>query len=217
MPLRCWPGIPTIVNKPMQTIWLASKSPRRAELLAGMGVPFEVLQFTDDAGAQYEVDESVFPGEPPRDYVRRVAFDKALHAVSYVRDRGLVERPLLSADTTVALGDRILGKPADADEARDMLKVLSGQVHEVLTSVVLAHGHDIRQLLSVSQVRFMSLSDATIERYIASGEPFDKAGGYGIQGHAGVFVAEMQGSYTGIMGLPVHETACLLGSCGYAF
>lgn len=183
----------------------------------GMGVPFEALQFTNDAGAQYEVDESVHPGEAPRDYVRRVAFDKALHAVSYVRDRGLVERPLLSADTTVALGDRILGKPADADEARDMLKTLSGQAHEVLTSVVLAHGHDIRQMLSVSQVRFMSLSDATIERYIASGEPFDKAGAYGIQGHAGVFVAEMQGSYTGIMGLPVHETACLLASCGYAF
>ncbi|WVH08887.1 MAG: Septum formation protein Maf [Fluviibacter phosphoraccumulans EoVTN8] len=201
----------------MQAIWLASKSPRRAELLTSMGVPFEMLQFTDDAGAQYEVDESVLPGEPPRDYVRRVAFDKAVHAVFYVRDRGLTERPLLSADTTVALGNRILGKPADADEARDMLKALSGQAHEVLTSVVLAHGHDIRQMLSVSQVRFMSLSDATIERYIASGEPFDKAGAYGIQGHAGVFVAETQGNFTGIMGLPVHETACLLESCGYTF
>ena len=217
MRLRCWLGIRTIVNKAMQTIWLASKSPRRAELLTGMGVPFEVLQFTDDAGTQYEVDESVFPGESPRDYVRRVAFDKALHAVSYLRDRGLPERPLLSADTTVALGERILGKPADADEARDMLNALSGQAHEVLTSVVLAHGHDIRQMLSVSQVRFMALDDATIERYIASGEPFDKAGAYGIQGRAGIFVAEMQGSFTGIMGLPVHETACLLKSCGYAF
>lgn len=201
----------------MQTIWLASKSPRRAELLKGMGVPFEVLQFKDDVGAQYEVDESVFPGESPRDYVRRVAFDKALHAVSYLRDRGLVERPLLSADTTVALGDRILGKPADVHEARDMLKALSGQMHEVLTSVVLASGHDIRQLLSVSKVHFMTLSDATIERYIASGEPFDKAGAYGIQGYAGIFVAELQGSFTGIMGLPVHETGCLLEPCGFQF
>ncbi len=199
----------------MQTIWLASKSPRRAELLQGMGVPFEVLQFTDAAGAQYEVDESVHPGEPPRDYVRRVALDKALHALSYMRDRQLVARPLLSADTTVALGDRILGKPADAAEAREMLGALSGQVHEVLTAVVVIDGHDIRQMLSVSRVHFMPLSVETIDRYIASGEPFDKAGAYGIQGHAGTFVADMQGSFTGIMGLPVHETACLLEPCGY--
>ena len=199
----------------MQTIWLASKSPRRAELLQGMGVPFEVLQFTDAAGAQYEVDESVHPGEPPRDYVRRVALDKALHAFSYVRDRQLVARPLLSADTTVALGDRILGKPADAAEAREMLGALSGQVHEVLTAVVVIDGHDIRQMLSVSRVHFMPLSVETIDRYIASGEPFDKAGAYGIQGHAGTFLADMQGSFTGIMGLPVHETACLLEPSGY--
>lgn len=201
----------------MQTIWLASKSPRRAELLEGMGVPFEVLQFTDDAGTQYEVDESVHPGEPPRDYVRRVALDKALHALSYVRDRQLVARPLLSADTTVALGERILGKPADVAEAREMLTALSGQVHEVLTAVVVIDGHDIRQMLSVSRVHFMPLSLKTIDRYVASGEPFDKAGAYGIQGHAGIFVAEMQGSFTGIMGLPVHETACLLEPCGYQF
>lgn len=201
----------------MQTIWLASKSPRRAELLQGMGVPFEVLQFTDDAGAQYEVDESVHPGEPPRDYVRRVALDKALHALSYVRDRQWVEQPLLSADTTVALGERILGKPSDAAEAHEMLGVLSGQVHEVLTAVVVIDGHDIRQMLSVSRVHFMPLSVETIDRYIASGEPFDKAGAYGIQGHAGTFVADMQGSFTGIMGLPVHETACLLEPCGYRF
>lgn len=199
----------------MQTIWLASKSPRRAELLQGMGVPFEVLQFTDAAGAQYEVDESVHPGEPPRDYVRRVALDKALHALSYMRDRQLVARPLLSADTTVALGDRILGKPADAAEAREMLGALSGQVHEVLTAVVVIDGHDIRQMLSVSRVHFMPLSVETIDRYIASGEPFDKAGAYGIQGHAGTFVADMQGSFPGIMGLPVHETACLLEPSGY--
>ena len=201
----------------MKTIWLASKSPRRAELLASMGVPFEVLQFKDDGGVLYEVDESVHPGEPPRDYVRRVAFDKALHAVSYVRANGLPERPLLSADTTVALGDRILGKPADAAEAQEMLAALSGQVHDVLTAVVVVDGHDIRQMLSVSRVTFMSLNTQTIERYIASGEPFDKAGGYGIQGHAGIFVADMQGSFTGIMGLPVHETALLLAPLGFNF
>jgi septum formation protein len=161
------------------------------------------------------VDESVHPGEPPRDYVRRVALDKALHALSYVRDRQLVARPLLSADTTVALGDRILGKPVDAAEAREMLGALSGQVHEVLTAVVVIDGHDIRQMLSVSRVHFMPLSVETIDRYIASGEPFDKAGAYGIQGHAGTFLADMQGSFTGIMGLPVHETACLLEPSGY--
>lgn len=201
----------------MQTIWLASKSPRRAELLAGMGVSFEVLQFMDAEGAQYEIDESVMPGEPPRDYVRRVALDKALHAHAYLKDRGLALRPLLSSDTTVALGDRILGKPVDAAEAREMLSALSGTTHEVLTAVVVIDGDQIRQALSISRVQFMDLSPATIERYIASGEPFDKAGAYGIQGHAGVFVVELQGSFTGIMGLPVHETARLLAPLGFAF
>lgn len=201
----------------MQTIWLASKSPRRAELLAGMGVPFEVLHFTDRVGAQYEVDESVLPGELPRDYVRRVALDKALHAHAYLKDRGLPLRALLSADTTVALGDRILGKPTDADEACEMLTALSGQVHEVLTAVVIVDGDQIRQALSVSRVQFVPLSSETIARYIASGEPFDKAGAYGIQGHAGIFVADMQGSFTGIMGLPVHETGLLLKPLGFEF
>ena len=199
----------------MQTIWLASKSPRRAELLAGMGVPFQVLAFTDHGGAQYEVDESILPGEVPRDYVRRVALDKALHAHAYLKDRGLVMRPLLTSDTTVALDERILGKPADAAEARAMLTALSGRVHEVLTAVVVVDGHDIRQTLSTSRVQFMPLSAETIDRYIASGEPFDKAGAYGIQGHAGVFVADIQGSFTGIMGLPVHETALLLEPLGF--
>ncbi len=199
----------------METIWLASKSPRRAELLHGMGVPFEVLQFTAADGITYEVDESALPGESPHDYVRRVAFDKALHAVSYLKDRVLPRRPLLSADTTVAIGGRILGKPADAGEARAMLSALSGQMHEVLTAVVLVDGDQIRKALSVSRVHFMPLSDAVIERYIASGQPFDKAGGYGIQGHAGIFVTEMQGSFTGIMGLPVHETAQLLEPLGF--
>ena len=201
----------------MQTIWLASRSPRRAELLTSMGVPVEVLASTDHAGAQYEVDESVLPGEAPRDYVRRVALDKALHAHAYLKDRGLSVRPLLSADTTVALGDRILGKPADAAEARDILGALSGQTHEVLTAVVVIDGDQIRQMLSISRVQFMPLMVNAIERYIASGEPFDKAGAYGIQGHAGTFVADMQGSYTGIMGLPVHETALLLEPLGFNF
>lgn len=199
----------------MQTIWLASKSPRRSELLKDMGVPFEVLQFLDEAGARYEVDESVQPGELPRDYVRRVAFDKALHAAAYLREHGLPERPVLTADTTVALGGRVLGKPANAGEAKEMLMALSGHRHEVLTAVVVVDGHDIRQMLSVSHVTFMALNARTIERYIASGEPFDKAGGYGIQGRAGMFIAEIQGSYTGIMGLPVHETGLLLEPLGF--
>jgi septum formation protein len=199
----------------MQTIWLASKSPRRAELLGCMGVPFEVLQLRDNGGARYEVDESVHPGEPPRDYVRRVAFDKALHAISYLRANDLPDRPLLSADTTVALGERILGKPADAAEAKEMLSALSGQRHEVFTAVVIVDGQDIRQMLSVSQVTFMTLNARTIDSYIASGEPFDKAGGYGIQGRASMFITEMQGSYTGVMGLPVHETALLLEPLGF--
>lgn len=201
----------------MQTIWLASKSPRRAELLTGMGVPFEVLSFVDWGGACYEVDESALPGELPRDYVRRVALDKALHAHAYLRERALVMRPLLASDTTVALGKRILGKPVDTTEARDMLTALSGSTHEVLTAVVVIDGQSIRQALSVSRVDFMPLDAETIERYIASGEPFDKAGGYGIQGHAGIFVTGIQGSYTGIMGLPVHETGELLIPSGFCF
>ncbi len=201
----------------MQTIWLASKSPRRAELLTGMGVPFEVLSFVDWGGACYEVDESALPGELPRDYVRRVALDKALHAHAYLRERALVMRPLLASDTTVARGKRILGKPVDATEARDMLTALSGSTHEVLTAVVVIDGQSIRQALSVSRVDFMPLDAETIERYIASGEPFDKAGGYGIQGHAGIFVTGIQGSYTGIMGLPVHETGELLIPSGFCF
>jgi septum formation protein len=201
----------------MQTIWLASKSPRRAELLTGMGVPFEVLSFVDWGGACYEVDESALPGELPRDYVRRVALDKALHAHAYLRERALVMRPLLASDTTVALGKRMLGKPVDATEARDMLTALSGSTHEVLTAVVVIDGQSIRQALSVSRVNFMPLDAETIERYIASGEPFDKAGGYGIQGHAGIFVTGIQGSYTGIMGLPVHETGELLIPSGFCF
>lgn len=201
----------------MQTIWLASKSPRRAELLTGMGVPFEVLSFVDWGGACYEVDESALPGELPRDYVRRVALDKALHAHAYLRERALVMRPLLASDTTVALGNRTLGKPVDATEARDMLTALSGSTHEVLTAVVVIDGQSIRQALSVSRVDFMPLDAETIERYIASGEPFDKAGGYGIQGHAGIFVTGIQGSYTGIMGLPVHETGELLIPSGFCF
>ncbi|MBU3667299.1 MAG: septum formation inhibitor Maf [Rhodocyclaceae bacterium] len=199
----------------MQTIWLASKSPRRAQLLRDMGVPFEVLKFTGADGITYEVDESAFPGESPQDYVRRVALDKALHALSYLKDRAMPLRPLLSADTTVAISGHMLGKPADAAEARAMLSVLSGQTHEVLTAVVVVHGDQIRQALSLSQVHFMPLSDAVIERYVASGEPFDKAGGYGIQGHAGIFVSEIQGSFTGIMGLPFHETAQLLEPLGF--
>lgn len=197
-------------------IWLASKSPRRAELLTGMGVPFDVLQFTDAGGTHYEVDESVMPGEPPRDYVRRVALDKALYAVSYLRERKFDDRPLLTADTTVAIGNRILGKPADAAEAQDMLQALSDAEHEVLTAVVVIDGDQIRQTLSVSYVRFMPLSNETIEAYIATGEPFDKAGAYGIQGPAGKFVAEMRGSFTGIMGLPVDETAQLLEPLGFS-
>ena len=199
----------------MQTIWLPSKSPRRAQLLRDMGVPFEVLKFTGADGITYEVDESAFPGESPQDYVRRVALDKALHALSYLKDRAMPLRPMLSADTTVAISGHMLGKPADAAEARAMLSVLSGQTHEVLTAVVVVHGDQIRQALSLSQVHFMPLSDAVIERYVASGEPFDKAGGYGIQGHAGIFVSEIQGSFTGIMGLPFHETAQLLEPLGF--
>lgn len=199
----------------MKKIWLASKSPRRAELLKSMGVLFDVLQFADASGIQYEVDESPHIGETPRQYVERVAMDKALYASEYLEQHRAEKRPILSADTTVALGLEIMGKPADAFEARKMLEALSGKSHEVLTAVVLVNGDKFSRVTSVSQVRFMPLTTDTIEKYIASGEPFDKAGGYGIQGYAGMFVTDIQGSFTGIMGLPVHETAHLLLPCGF--
>jgi septum formation protein len=189
-------------------ILLASQSPRRRQLLEQIGVAHELL--LPEAHEDAEALEAELPGESPEDYVQRVTRAK-LDAACARRERlGRAEVPVLAADTTVALGRRILGKPEDADEARAMLRALSAHTHRVLTAIALAADGQVLQALSVSHVRFAPMEAADIEAYVASGEPFGKAGAYGIQGRIAAFVAHVEGSYSGIMGLPLHETAMLL-------
>lgn len=189
-------------------IYLASKSPRRQELLRQAGIAFHLLPPDDHAAA--EALEAPIPGESPTVYVKRVVRAKLEDAVARVRDKALPPAPVLAADTTVAIGGTILGKPADADEATRMLRQLSGRSHRVLTAIALASGSRREVIVNVSRVTFARLSAAEIADYVAGGEPFDKAGGYGIQGRAGAFARRIEGSYSGIMGLPLYETTRLL-------
>lgn len=189
-----------------RSIYLASRSPRRQELLAQIGVKFEVVE-TD-------VDESVADGESPRAYVERLARAKAEAGWRRVERDNLPRAPVLGADTTVAVDGRILGKPADGLEAAEMLAALSGRLHEVLTAVAVKHDSRLESAVSVSEVRFKTLSKEEIARYIGTGECEDKAGAYGIQGHAARFVAELRGSFSGVVGLPLYETAQLLERIG---
>lgn len=189
-----------------RSIYLASRSPRRQELLAQIGVKFEVVE-TD-------VDESVLDGESPRAYVERLARAKAEAGWRRVERDNLPRAPVLGADTTVAVDGRILGKPADGLEAAEMLAALSGRLHEVLTAVAVKHDSRLESAVSVSEVRFKTLSKEEIARYIGTGECEDKAGAYGIQGHAARFVAELRGSFSGVVGLPLYETAQLLERIG---
>lgn len=198
-------------------IYLASQSPRRSQLLQQLGVRHELLlpNAPGDVPEDAEAIEAVLPGEAPRDYVQRVTALKLDAAVARWARRGLPPAPVLTSDTTVALGTEILGKPEDAAQAQTMLRKLSGQTHEVLTAVALQHGVQRLQALSVSKVRFMAMSDAQIAAYVASGEPFGKAGAYGVQGLAAAMIEHIEGSYSGIMGLPVFETAQLLRQIGW--
>jgi septum formation protein len=195
-------------------IYLASQSPRRSQLLDQLGIAHRLL--LPDASEDAEALETVRTGEAPARYVARVTALKLEAAARRLQVRGLPAAPILCADTTVALGRRILGKPADAQEAHEMLQALSGQNHRVLTAVAVASGAQRSQALSVSQVRFAHLSAADIAQYVASGEPMGKAGAYGIQGLAAAFIRRISGSYTGIMGLPLFETAQLLRAVGAA-
>lgn len=197
----------------MTFIYLASQSPRRAQLLDQLGVCHELL--LAEPGEDAEALEVVRPGESPSAYVQRVTALKLDAAVERHRRQGLGAAPILCADTTVALGRDILGKPADVTDARRMLERLSGTTHRVLTAVALQHGPDRHEALQVSRVRFAPLSGAEIEAYAASGEPMGKAGAYAIQGRAGAFVERIAGSHSGIMGLPLHETARLLRQAGF--
>jgi septum formation protein len=193
----------------MIDIYLASASPRRAELLPLIGVGFEVLRL-----GEFGVDETVHRREAPAAYVKRLAQAKAVAGARAVAARGLPVRPVLGADTTVCVGREILGKPADAPdppaEAVRMLRLLSGRSHRVLTAVALCAGGRVKVVLSDSRVQFRRLTRAEIAAYVATGEAYDKAGAYGIQGYAAAFVSHLSGSYTGVMGLPLFETAALL-------
>jgi len=192
-------------------IYLASRSPRRRELLAQIGVKFEPLIFREGTRADVETDESPLPGEQADDYVRRVTEMKAAAAWQrIVSRRGLRRMPVLAADTTVTLGGEILGKPIDRPDAVRILRLLSGTQHRVLTAVAVQFESRYEMAVSESLVTFARLDDERIEAYAASGEAFDKAGAYAIQGRAGAFVERLEGSYTGVMGLPLYETANLL-------
>jgi septum formation protein len=195
-------------------IYLASKSPRRRELLRLVGVEFELLHLRSNPERGLDVSEDERPGESPLDYVTRVALEKGAFAWNVLHLRRQPLRPVLSADTTVTIDGQILGKPANPEEAAAMLERLSGRTHQVLTSVALHHNDIAEQVTQVSNVRFAKLSPATIRAYCATTEPYDKAGAYGIQGMAALFVEHIEGSHSGIMGLPVFETAQLLRKAG---
>lgn len=182
-------------------LYLASKSPRRAELLRQIDIAFEVISV--------DIDESVQPGETPRDYVQRLAVQKALAGWRAIGD-DKAPLPVLGADTSVVLGERILGKPSNREDALRMLGLLSGQTHQVMTAVSLQAQGFSQSVVSVSEVSFRALSDAEAEAYWETGEPVDKAGAYAVQGRAAVFVRELRGSFSGVVGLPLMETDALL-------
>lgn len=192
----------------MKKIYLASCSPRRGELLRQIGVDFDVLPS--------DVDESVLPNEAPEHYVLRLAREKAAVCTQRIAGSGLAVLPVLAADTTVCADGEILGKPESNEEARAMLQAMSDRWHTVHTGIALAFDGRIEALISSTQVEMARLTEQEIAAYIASGEPRDKAGAYGIQGLAGTFIRRIEGSYSGVMGLPVYETAQLLKKAGIA-
>jgi len=185
---------------------LASRSPRRSELLARLGFAFGVLEL--------DVPEHRQPGEPPEDYVRRVAREKA--GAGLLQVVGNPSAIVLGADTEVILGDEVFGKPRDADDAAAMLRRLSGRTHQVISAVSLVSPSREAQVASVSEVTVANLDDDAIADYLSTGEWEGKAGAYGIQGHAQVFIEHLSGSFSGVMGLPLFETARLLRTFGIA-
>lgn len=191
-------------------VYLASRSPRRRELLRQIGVAFEVLLLRERPPRDPDLDEAALPGEAPDDYVRRVCREKVRIGWQRVEERHLPRLAVLAADTVVCLGMEILGKPRDRADAARMLRALSGREHRVLTAVALQFEPRAELVVSETFVRFAELLPEEISAYVASGEPLDKAGAYAIQGRAAAFIAEIRGSYSGVMGLPLFETATLL-------
>ncbi len=183
-------------------IILASASPRRRELLEQIGVSYEVMPV--------DIDESPLNNETALDYVERIAAEKA-HVCQFVNKP---DRPVLAADTAVVLDDSIMGKPKDFEHARRMLLALSGRMHRVYSAIVLRMGNDCQQAVSITEVTFRSLSEDEIAAYWQTGEPADKAGAYAVQGMGSIFIESIKGSYSGVMGLPLFETAQLLQQQG---
>ncbi len=183
-------------------VYLASSSPRRRELLHQIGVNFTVMHA--------DVDESVGEGEAPLDYVCRLAQAKAEAVLARLQVEGLQSCPVLGADTSVVLGQQILGKPENEEHAVAMLMMLSGKTHQVITAVALAEEEQTRMVHSITDVSFREISEQEAHNYWLSGEPADKAGGYGIQGFGAILVERLSGSYSGVVGLPLYETANLL-------
>ncbi len=196
-------------------IYLASRSPRRRELLKQIGVRFEplLLRLASRRGGP-DVDEAQHGGESAADYVERTAREKATFGVKVLSMRSMIYRPVLAADTVVIVDGEVLGKPANADEAAAFLGRLAGGTHEVRTAIALAIQGPVLSATSVSTVTFRAIDSGEIKRYCETSEPYDKAGGYGIQGLAAVFIERIEGSYTGVMGLPLFETAKLLSQAG---
>jgi nucleoside triphosphate pyrophosphatase len=196
-------------------IYLASKSTRREELLRQLGVEFALLRVREAPGRDRDIAEGARDAEPPLHYVERMARTKATVGWQRMTQRGLAPRPVLGADTEVVLDSAVFGKPDAAADAMRMLQRLSGRTHQVLTAVALCWDQKLVAEVSTSAVTFRELSDAEIERYVATGEPFDKAGAYAVQGRAASFVSRIDGSYSGVMGLPLFETAQCLAGLGF--
>lgn len=184
-------------------VYLASQSPRRRELLQQVAVDFDVIDV--------DVDEQCLPDEAPADLVCRLALAKA--RAGRAASAGMDARPVVGADTLVVCGDRVLGKPVDRDDAIGMLQLLGGRTHQVMSAVAVAADREVVEL-STSDVTFRTLSAAECAAYWDTGEPADKAGAYAIQGYAAMFISELRGSYSGVMGLPLYETCRLLAGFG---
>lgn len=201
----------TFHDKPA-LFYLASQSPRRLSLLHQMGLQPQLLLPSKDEDP--EELETVLPFENAQSYVARVAMLKWQVAQQRLRDQKLPLAPILSADTTVVLGQRIFGKPTNNEDAREILQTLAGKTHQVMTAVVCGYGDQVASAMNISQVSFGEMVPEDLDKYVLSGEPMGKAGAYGIQGLAAQWVKKIDGSYTGIMGLPLHETLQLLRSFG---
>jgi len=198
----------------LSRIYLASQSPRRRELLKQIGIRFDLLLLRNDPRRQIDVDELPLAQESPAAYVERVCREKAQAAQESLRLRGLRTAPILTADTVVTIDGEIIGKPDDDAHAAEILRKLSGRTHEVITAVAVALDERTECRVVTTRIRFAVLDEARIRRYLASGEAHGKAGAYGIQGQAAAFVAQLEGSYSGVVGLPLFETVELLKSFG---